>query len=311
MSDLLFGFDNQALNGLEDNKTSFMINPDKLISYRNHMFPAYNDEDLEELAESISSLGQVSPVLIYENENGDYEILSGHNRTNACKKLGIDVEVKLIDKTLTEDEKYLIVIESNIKQRNFQAYPPSKKAEILAVWYEKKKNQGRRSDLERTSQTIIEIEEFNQESTVDESLPNFSVKNRQVANYHRIHNFLADELKDDLDQGVINITGAVELSFIGEDDFIEQQNIHNYLSNNGKKLSAKQAKVLRDLWDEDNFLSLDLIETAMTTKKEQKKEKMEVKLNEKFLKQFFHNDESNQEIKKTIEDLLKEWVGIE
>lgn len=305
MSDLLFGFDNQALDGLEDNKTTFMINPDKLISYRNHMFPAYNEEDLDELAESISSLGQVSPVLIYENENGDYEILAGHNRTNACKKLGIDVEIKLIEKTLTDDEKYLIVIESNIKQRNFQAYPPSKKAEILAVWYEKKKNQGKRSDLDKTSKIIHEIEEFNQESTVDETIPNFSVKNRQVANYHRIHNFLADELKDDLDQGIINITGAVELSFIGDDDFIEQQNIHNYLIDTRKKLTSSQAKVLRDRWEEnDTFLSAEVIKEIISPPTEKKLKKMELKLNEKYLKKYFTN-ESNEEIKQIIDDLLK------
>ena len=53
---------------------------DSLIPYRNHKFTLYQGERLEDMVQSISENGVITPIIVRTIEGGKYEILSGHNR---------------------------------------------------------------------------------------------------------------------------------------------------------------------------------------------------------------------------------------
>lgn len=57
-----------------------------------------DEGDIEELAQSISQIGLIQPIVISE----EYELLSGYRRLHACKTLGWEtIEVKIV--TVGED----------------------------------------------------------------------------------------------------------------------------------------------------------------------------------------------------------------
>lgn len=74
--------------------------PIKLIDdFYNHTYNVLLNSDMEELADSIKTTGQLSPALVREKENGRYELISGHRRKKACEIAGLSTlkcEVKKI-----------------------------------------------------------------------------------------------------------------------------------------------------------------------------------------------------------------------
>lgn len=52
-----------------------------------NFFPHWNNEQIAELMENISVYGQLSPALVWEQADGSYMILGGHNRYRALKNL--------------------------------------------------------------------------------------------------------------------------------------------------------------------------------------------------------------------------------
>ena len=67
------------------------IPTDKLYPFPQHPFKVQDNEEMTELTESIKELGVLTPLVVRPLENGEYEVISGHRRLFACKKLGIHV----------------------------------------------------------------------------------------------------------------------------------------------------------------------------------------------------------------------------
>ena len=65
-----------------------MIDVNLLDEFNNHIFSAISQNKFEELKESISRSGVLSPIIVRKKEDR-YEIISGHNRTKCCKELDI------------------------------------------------------------------------------------------------------------------------------------------------------------------------------------------------------------------------------
>lgn len=63
------------------------ISLDCLKPFANHPFKPYEGRQLEDLIHSIQILGIQQPILVRRSGDENYEILSGHNRVNAAKKL--------------------------------------------------------------------------------------------------------------------------------------------------------------------------------------------------------------------------------
>ena len=58
-----------------------------LIPFQLQSSQTYHGERLEQLASSINNVGLMTPIIVRPIEGGKYEIICGHNRTNAMREL--------------------------------------------------------------------------------------------------------------------------------------------------------------------------------------------------------------------------------
>ena len=97
-------------------ETTVNYNLDMFTPMSNHPFQVRDDSDMQQLMESIKEYGVIVPILVRPNpiEGGaKYEIVSGHRRYEACKRLGIE-DIPVIVRNLDDDEAILAMVDSNL-----------------------------------------------------------------------------------------------------------------------------------------------------------------------------------------------------
>ena len=62
---------------------------DKLKPFEGHPFKVNDNEEMDQLAESIRQQGVLNPIMVRPLDTGEYEVISGHRRLHACRKAGI------------------------------------------------------------------------------------------------------------------------------------------------------------------------------------------------------------------------------
>lgn len=233
-----------AQGGNTDNYEMIFVN--LLDPFYDHPFDAYSEEDLGELVESVKLLGVVNPVIVREKAGGRYEILAGHNRTNAAKKAGLRaVPCKIVD--ADDDLAKLIVTDTNLKQRQKLSY--SEKARAYKMQLDALKKQGKRRDL-------LEAIDYENNLCTNGS----QVKSRdivaemnntsgfQISRYIRLLE-LNEGLLKKVDAERIPFRAGVELSYLLD----EMQAKINTLLDTVEKLtvSIQCAETLRSMAEED------------------------------------------------------------
>ena len=123
-----------------------MLSIKKIRPFHDHPFHLYEGERLEDMVASVREHGILNPVIVQEIDGG-YEMLSGHNRMNAAKLVGLKEIPAIVKTDLSEEEAYVYVIETNLMQRSFSDLLISEKAAVLKARYEKESCQGRRNDI--------------------------------------------------------------------------------------------------------------------------------------------------------------------
>ena len=199
---------------LESSYPITIIALDRVTPYKKHPFKVIEDVALEQLSEDIKSNGLINPIVVREIcFTHEYEILSGHRRVTAAKKLGWkEIDAHIIFATDTEAAS--IVISSNFKQR--AKILPSERAKSYQLRSEclKKAKSGSKSrdeTLDENSTTDILVKEFNDSRS-------------NIFRYIRL-NFLIGELMDLTDNEKITVENAAELSYFPKQ---QQQVIYNY-----------------------------------------------------------------------------------
>ena len=103
--------------------------------FRGHPFRLYEGDRFNDLVDSVSENGVLSPTIIRKiepDENGfEYEMLAGHNRQNAA------IAAKrllpcIVKENLSDQDAWIYVIETNVLQRSFSEMFPSERAAVLA-----------------------------------------------------------------------------------------------------------------------------------------------------------------------------------
>ncbi len=64
------------------------VSLEKLYAFPDHPFKVMDNEEQQELTDSIRQYGVISPIIVRPREEGGYEIISGHRRAMACAKAG-------------------------------------------------------------------------------------------------------------------------------------------------------------------------------------------------------------------------------
>lgn len=72
-----------------DTEGTIDIDVEAIYPFENHPFKVLDDERMEELTESIRANGILTPVLVRPDDEGTYEMISGHRRLRAAKRAGL------------------------------------------------------------------------------------------------------------------------------------------------------------------------------------------------------------------------------
>ena len=185
----------------------------EIDDFPDHPFMVRDDEDMQNLIESIKERGVITPAMVRKKEDGRYELISGHRRKRACELAGMDTlrcEVVEMDR----DEATIMMVESNFQRSNIL---PSEKAFAYKMRMDALSRQGKRTDL--TSTPVVS--KFRSNEIAGKEL---GESREQVRRYIRLTE-LVPELRDMVDEGRIKMRPAVELSYLDKDsqkDVVEQ-----------------------------------------------------------------------------------------
>lgn len=251
-------------------------------------FKVKMDETLIELAESIRLNGVLEAIIVRKHKKGGYEILSGYRRVESCKLAKV-IKIPAIIKELDDDNAIILMVDSNMHREKIL---PSEKGYAYKLKLDALKRQGKRSDL-TSSQIGTKLR-------ADEVLAKSVGESRnQVQRYIRLTN-LIDKLLNMVDNDVIPLNAAVELSYLGSK---AQADIADIIEKDEIKVSINQATKIKQI-SKDGKINYDVLELILT---EEKPEKLNITLKEKKLKKYFPENYSKKQIENIVFQLLELW----
>ena len=271
-------------------KKAANIQVDKLRTFEGHPFKVLDDEDMGNLIESIRQQGIISPLIVRAIESTDeYEVISGHRRLHAAIKAGLS-EVPALIYPLDRNEAMIAVVDSNLHRERLL---PSEKAFAYKMKMDAMKAQGRRTDLTLSqaatkSDTAAEIGKSQNESR------------DQVFRYIRL-TYLIPELLDKVDEGIVALSPAVELSYLSKE---QQKILLDAMSLNDCTPSHTQSIRMKKQ-AQQNTLSSDSIYEIMSEEKGNQTERISFKVQD--LKGFFPKNFTQKQMTDTILKLLYEY----
>lgn len=276
---------------------------DMLKPYHNHRFELYTGERLEDMVESIKENGVLSPIIV-QPCGSEYEILIGHNRWNASKIAGISTVPAIVKEGLTDNDAEMYVIESNLMQRGFDNLRISEQATVIAQRHSEMFSQGKRNDIVRELQMLDGISETTlcQVGTKLDSnkqiADDYGMSRRNVARLLRIEK-LSTGMKELVDDGVIAVNAAVELSYLSsytQDDIVDLSDDYS--------MDIKKSKLLRESADDNGNVSNADIIRILDGKKSTADKGKSVKISNDVYSRYFEPTAKPKEIAETVAKAL-------
>lgn len=270
----------------------------KIDDFENHPFNVKDDEDMTKLMESIEQHGVLSPVIVRPKIYGDdgfperYEMISGHRRMFACKKLGLE-KIPAISRELSREEAIITMADSNMYRENIL---PSEKARAYKMKLEAISKQGKRYDL---TCAPVEHKSIGIKSR-DIVASNSGESREQVRRYIRL-NYLIPELLQMVDENKIAFRPAVELSYLTEK---EQYQLLEIMEVEDCTPSLTQSQKFKEL-SRNGGLSAEKLSEIMSQPKANQKEKISFSADE--LRQYFPKSYTDNDIKEKVIDLAAQY----
>ena len=215
-----------------------------------HVFSVNEDEDMLSLIEDIKINDIVEPILVRPDVDDKYEIIAGHRRVYASRKLGKDA-IKAIILDYDDDLAIKTMILTNLEKRSI--IKPSEKAFAYKAYMDANKRQGYRSDLSKKKfkNASKELEE------------KYFENERTIRRYIRLTR-LTPELLNLVDNKDIDFTSAVNLTFLDKE---MQVGTYNTIKN-GAKINANISKELKNRFNEGSLRDIHTIEEVFKTQSE-------------------------------------------
>lgn len=269
-------------------KKAANISVDKLHTFEGHPFQVIDNEEMDNLAESIKAQGIISPLIVrpIEGKIDEYEVISGHRRLYAAVKAGL-TEIPALIYPLDRNQAVIAVVDSNLHREKLL---PSEKAFAYKMKLEAMKQQGKRTDLTLSqaatkSDTAAEIGKAANESR------------DTVFRYIRLTNLIPELLRK-ADEGIIAFSPAVELSYLSE----EQQRIllDAMALNDCTPSHAQSIRLKRKA--QQGVLSSDSIYKILSEEKANQQERISFRVED--LRSFFPKNYTQKQMTDTILKLL-------
>ena len=300
-----------AVNGIVS------ISVEEIHPFHDHPFRLYEGDRLEDMVQSIREYGVLNPVIVRKVARG-YEMLAGHNRTNAAKIAGLSEVPAIVKTDLSDEDAYVYVIETNLLQRSFAELLPSEKAAVLVARYEKISSQGKRNDIRQEIEALEETcghdvhksrkrtcghDVHKSQKSRDGLGEEYGMTGRNIARYMRLDR-LIPEFKDAVDNGTLAMVAAVDLSYL---NVKMQKLIQQVAEAEGKKLKPKQAVELRKMGKD---ITKEAVESVLAGKEQNKPRSVSVKLPMELYEKYFTQMDAGA-VQEIMEKALEGYFGKE
>jgi len=229
----------------------------KIHPFEEHPYKVLDNEEMNELIQSVQQHGILSPLIVrpIEGKTDEYEIISGHRRCRAAQKAGL-TEVPALIYALNRDEAAIKLVDSNLHREHLL---PSEKAFAYKLKYDALRHQGTSSQLGTKLRTDELIARENGESR------------NQVQRYIRLTE-LIPELLDLMDEGKIAFSVGVELSFL---DDASQYTLLDIIERDDRTPSYSQAFRMHQAMNNER-LTKSFIERLMSQEKPNQRETVKI-----------------------------------
>ena len=210
----------------------------EIDDFPEHPFKVRDDEDMDNLIESIRVRGVITPATVRKKPDGRYEMVSGHRRKRACEKLGMEtLRCEVVE--MSREEATIIMVESNFQRSTIL---PSEKAYAYKLRLDAMKRLPGRPSNESKEENGGPVG-HNSEGMKSREILAESVEDsaRQIQRYIRLTN-LVPELLEFVDEGKIKMRPAVELSYLDEET---QRDVVDRIDETGAFPSHDQALRIR------------------------------------------------------------------
>lgn len=288
--------ENEEQRNLINNKQEIvMLDVNLLDEFNNHIFSAISQNKFEELKESISRSGVLSPIIVRKKQDR-YEIISGHNRTRCCKELNIK-EIPAIIKDYDDDMAELIMIDTNLAQR--ENILPCEKGLAYKKRLEIIKKISKEIDT-KASDSNENTEKFPVGTlpSLDKLADESSDSRTQIQRFIRLTE-LNNDLKNKVNSDVIGIRAGVELSYIKPE---EQIIVNDFIDENNFKLTTAQAQKLRAVY---GTITKDNVMEIIKGKPKKKEDKFTGRLLKNIFKKYKDKFANDKEFSELIDFLLE------
>ena len=284
----------EPTDGSSDKPQLAELDVESLVPFKDHPFREYPEEKMQEMVESVTEHGILMPILVRPIDSGEgYEIISGHNRVEACRRAGIK-KIPATIREMDDDTAVILMVDSNLRQRD--KLLPSEKAKAYKMKLDAVKRKAGRLPKNAGQ---LGLNSLNGKQTRDLVGEESGDSGKQVQRFIRL-NSLSAPLLDYVDEGTLAFNPAVEVSYL---DPADQQVVYEIMERDQISPSLSQAQKLHKL-AQIGKISEDAIEAVMTVEKPMYET---ITFRRNTVEKYFPAGTSGREIEKTIIRLLEEY----
>ena len=261
-----------------------------LVDFEAQPFKVVDDEAMQELADSVRTVGVLVPIIVRQMKDGKYEIISGHRRKRACEIVGKNT-IPAVVAELDDDQAAILLVDSNLQREKLL---PSERAYAYKLKLEALKHQGVKNEF--TSRH--DVGKLESADIVGKS---FGESGRQVQRYIRLTELIY-QLLDKVDEDIIKFIAGVEISYL---DTKHQILLNDVIDYNCCEVSAKQGTQIKKHFLEGD-LSEDKINEILAEEKIQPKTE-KISINYTRLKEYFPKDYTQKQCEEALWEILEKW----
>ena len=282
----------EELLGVVNEESAMDIEISKIQPFRAHPFKVLDDDKMQELIDSISVNGILTPVLVRPLGMDTYEMISGHRRMHAAKIVGL-TKIPTIIREMTDDEAVINMVDANVQREELL---PSEKAFAYRMKLDAMKRQAGRPGKNNVSQNETNLRS-------DEILAKEIGSSRnQIQRYIRLTE-LIPELLDMVDRKKLQFTVAVDISYI---DPVVQQWLYEYIRENGF-IKPAQVIALRKYLQIEKVNQQRMIMILNENMPGRTSINRKITLSEDKLSKYFPPFYSQLDMENIMIELLEEW----
>lgn len=239
----------------------FDIPLSEIDDFPDHPYRVLDDEDMQNLMESIRDRGVITPAMVRKKEDGRYEMISGHRRKHASERLGLEtLRCEVVE--VSRDEAIILMVDSNAQRSEIL---PCDKGRAYKMKLEAMKRLPGRPSKENSDPVGPNLSGTRSNEELAEEVGDSTT---QIKRYIRL-TYLVPELQEFVDKGQMKMRPAVELSYLDEET---QRDIVDRIDETEAFPSHDQAIRIRKAF-EAGEINYDKVQDIMAEEKPNQKPK--------------------------------------